>query len=213
MATFLRPLSYRYQWLYDSIARTAALTVGGEKRFRPLALNDLTITPDTRILDLCCGSGQTTRFLTDYSNEVTGQVTGLDASPLSIQRAKHNVPTATFVKGWAEDMPLENASFDLVHTSAAMHEMEPAQRRDIFQEVWRVLVPGGTFAMIDFHQPQNPIYWPGLATFLWLFETHTAWELLQTDVAAELRAIGFDCPDPKLYAGGSLQVIQAKKSG
>lgn len=207
MATFLRPLSYRYQWLYDSISRTAALTVGGERRFRTLALADLAIAADTRILDLCCGSGQTTRFLTDYSQ----QVTGLDASPRSIQRAKHNVPAASFVEGWAEAMPLPDASVDLVHTSAAMHEMEPDQRRQIFQEVWRVLVPGGTFALIDFHKPQNPIFWPGLATFLWLFETHTAWDLLNTNIASELRAIGFTSPEPRLHAGGSLQVIQAQK--
>jgi demethylmenaquinone methyltransferase/2-methoxy-6-polyprenyl-1,4-benzoquinol methylase len=207
MATFLRPLSYRYQWLYDAISRTAALTVGGERRFRHLALDDLTITPDMAVLDLCCGSGQTTRFLVDYSR----QVTGLDASPLSIKRAEQNVPAAKFVEGWAEDMPLPDNSFDIVHTSVAMHEMEPDQRRQIFQEVLRVLKPGGTFTMVDFHKPQNPLFWPGIASFLWLFETHTAWQLLETDIPAELRLIGFRCDGPKLYAGGSVQVVQAQK--
>jgi len=31
-------LGYRYQWLYDLISRLAALSVGGEARFRQLAL-------------------------------------------------------------------------------------------------------------------------------------------------------------------------------
>lgn len=207
MATFLRPLSYRYQWLYDSISRTAALAVGGEHRFRHLALQDLVLTPETQILDLCCGSGQTTQFLVTSG----ASVTGLDASPRSIQRAKGNVPQATFVEGWAEEMPLGDRSFDLVHTSAAMHEMAIDQRQRIFAEAFRVLKPGGTFALVDFHRPTNPIFWPGLALFLWLFETETAWQLLQTDLATALTQVGFHNTQPHLYAGGSLQVIQAHK--
>ncbi|AKV71202.1 SAM-dependent methyltransferase [Microcystis panniformis FACHB-1757] len=41
LATILRPLSYQYQWLYDGISRLAALAVGGETRFRQLALEGL----------------------------------------------------------------------------------------------------------------------------------------------------------------------------
>ena len=62
MATFLRSLSYQHQWLYDAISRLAALGVGGEKRFRQLALENIAINKDTKILDLCCGAGQTTQF-------------------------------------------------------------------------------------------------------------------------------------------------------
>lgn len=58
MVTILRDWSYRYQWLYDAIARLAALSVGGESRFRQLALQGLTIHPETQVLELCCGSGQ-----------------------------------------------------------------------------------------------------------------------------------------------------------
>ncbi|HEY9735891.1 MAG TPA: class I SAM-dependent methyltransferase, partial [Trichocoleus sp.] len=128
MATFLRPLSYRYQWLYDTISRTAALAVGGEKRFRHLALEGLQIGANTKVLDVCCGSGQTTQFLVESSQ----QVTGLDASPKSVARAQQNVPKAEFVEAWAENMPFADGTFDLVHSSAAMHEMEPQQRKEIF---------------------------------------------------------------------------------
>lgn len=207
MATFLRPLSYRHQWLYDGISRTAALTVGGERRFRTLALEGLAIAPDSTVLDLCCGSGQTTRFWVNHSQNVTG----LDASPLSIRRAQGNVPQATFVEGWAEAMPLADNQFDIVHSSAAIHEMEPGQRQQIFTEVFRVLRPAGILTMVDFHAPSNPVFWPGLAMFLWLFETHTAWAMLEADMPQELQKIGFQDVVVRLYAGGSLQVIQAQK--
>jgi ubiquinone/menaquinone biosynthesis C-methylase UbiE len=207
MASFLRPLSYRHQWLYDTISRTAALSVGGERRFRSLALKGLTLTPETQVLDLCCGSGQTTRFLVEKS----AQVTGLDASPRSLARAQQNVPQASYVQAWAEEMLLADASFDLVHSSAALHEMQPEQLQQILNEVYRVLRPGGVFVCVDFHRPTNPLFWPGLASFLWLFETETAWQLLDTDLPQALSQAGFKPTIPQLYAGGSLQVIQARK--
>jgi demethylmenaquinone methyltransferase/2-methoxy-6-polyprenyl-1,4-benzoquinol methylase len=207
MATIFRDLSYRYQWLYDGISRLAAVTVGGEPRFRQLALQNLKLQSDTQILDLCCGSGQVTRFLVNFSENVTG----LDASPLSIQRAQKNVPNATYIKAFAENMPFADNLFDVVHTSAALHEMQSEQLPKIIKEVYRVLKPGGVFTLVDFHSPTNPIFWPGLAVFFWLFETQTAWELLKTDLPGLLRDYGFDVGEPSLYAGGSLQVIQGRK--
>jgi demethylmenaquinone methyltransferase/2-methoxy-6-polyprenyl-1,4-benzoquinol methylase len=207
MATILRDWSYRYQWLYDGISRLAALSIGGEGRFRQLALQGLTINSDTQVLDLCCGSGQATQFLVKFSQNVTG----LDASPLSLRRARQNVPTASYVEAFAEDMPFADHLFDVVHTSTALHEMQPEQLRKIIQEVYRVLKPGGVFTLVDFHTPTNPIFWPGITLFLLLFETETAWQLLKTDLALLLRETGFDVSEPTLYAGGSLQVIQAKK--
>ncbi|MEB3218476.1 MAG: class I SAM-dependent methyltransferase [Nostocales cyanobacterium 94392] len=207
MATILRDFSYRYQWFYDGISRLAALSVGGESRFRQLALQGLTIHSDSKVLDLCCGSGQTTQFLVKLSHNVTG----LDASPLSIKRAQKNVPQAQYVEAFAQDIPFTDNNFDIVHTSVALHEMESQQLRLILKEVYRVLQPGGVFTLIDFHQPTLPIFIPGLWIFFWLFETQTAWELLKTDLAQLLRETGFQVDQPLLYAGGSLQVIQGIK--
>ncbi len=187
MATFLRPLSYKYQGLYDTISGLGALSVGGEKRFRNLALQGLTINKDTLVLDMCCGSGQTTQFLVQSSQ----QVTGLDISPLSLERAAQNVPQANYVEANAEDMPFPDQYFDLVHTSVALHEMTSEELQEIITEVYRVLKPGGIFAFIDLHKPTNPLFWPGLAIFMWLFETDTAWQLIETDLIAELEKAGF----------------------
>ncbi|MEH1916747.1 class I SAM-dependent methyltransferase [Nostoc sp.] len=207
MATILRDWSYRYQWLYDGISRLAALSVGGEARFRQLALQGLTIHSDSQVLDLCCGSGQTTEFLVKTSQNVTG----LDASPKSLQRARLNVPQASYIEAFAEEMPFADNLFDVVHTSVALHEMQPQQLRKIINEVYRVLKPGGVFTLVDFHAPTNPIFWPGISVFLLLFETETAWELLKTDLAELLAKTGFAVIKSTLYAGGSLQVIQASK--
>ena len=208
VATILRQWSYRYPWLYDAIAFVASVSVGGERRFRNLPLAALDLELGTRVLDMCCGSGQSTRFLVRASERVTG----LDVSPKAIARAKCKVPQAAYVEGLAEKMPLPDASFEVVHTCAALHEMDPMQLRQIFQEVERVLVPGGTFVFADFHAPSNPLYRPAIALFLWLFETETAWQWLRADVGNLLADAGFTVEPPKYYAGGSLQVVRAKKA-
>ncbi len=208
MATILRDLSYRYQWLYDSVSWLAALSVGGEGRFRRLALEGLEIQPEMQVLDLCCGSGQATQILVERSHNVTG----LDASPFAIKRAQQNVPQAQYVEAFAESMPFPDQQFDLVHTSAALHEMQPDQLHQILQEVNRVLKPGGIFCLVDFHAPSNPLFLPGVYLFLYLFETETAWKLLETNLGELLSAIGFQIKRSDLYAGGSLQAIQAQKS-
>lgn len=207
MATILRDWSYRYQWLYDAFSRLAALSVGGEARFRQLALQGLKINLETKVLDLCCGSGQATQVLVQYSQDVTG----LDASPLSLKRARQNVPQAQYIEAFAEEMPFPDNHFDLVHTSAALHEMESSQLRQILKEIYRVVKPGGVFTLVDFHTPTNPLFWPGLSLFLVLFETETAWQLLKTDLAELLVEMGFKVRERTLYAGGSLQLIQVKK--
>jgi demethylmenaquinone methyltransferase/2-methoxy-6-polyprenyl-1,4-benzoquinol methylase len=208
MGTILRTWSYQYQWLYDGISKVAAIAVGGEARFRRLALMGLSIDPHAKVLDLCCGSGQVTGILLEYADDVTG----LDLSPLSLSRSRRNVPQAKYVEALAEEMPFADGEFDLVHTSAAMHEMTRSQLHQIFTQVYRVLKPGGTFTMVDFHRPTNPLFVPSLTIFFWLFETESAWQLIATDLVQMLRDVGFSLdPHPRLYAGGSLQVIQARK--
>lgn len=207
LATILRTWSYQYPWLYQFISSVATLAVGGERKFHQLPLQGIAVKADGKILDLCCGGGQATQFLVQLSEDVTG----LDASPKALQRAARAVPQAQYIEGLAEQMPLADATFDLVHTSAALHEMTAPQRQQILQEVYRVLKPGGTFALIDFHQPTNPCFWPPIAAFLWLFETETAWQLLSVNLLEDLASVGFQDCQQSLYAGGSLQVIQAKK--
>lgn len=207
MATILRQWSYEYPWLYDGINRLVALTVGGEPRFRQLALEPIDWTMESSVLDLCCGGGQATRYLVQRS----AHVIGLDASQIAIERAKQNVPEALYVQGWAEAMPFEDEQFDIVHASAALHEMRPVQLWKILQEVYRVLKPGGILTLIDFHEPFNFWYEPLLYLFLWLFETETARQFIKTNLPDLLETIGFRDSEQFLYAGGSLQVVRTRK--
>lgn len=207
MATILRDWSYRYPWLYQSIAQTMALLVGGNARLRRLPWQGLQIGPHDPVLDLCCGRGEATGFLLECSD----QVVGLDASPNALDRARQDHPQAEYVEALAQQMPFEDERFAWVHTSLALHELQPQVLTDTLREIYRVLKPGGIFMTVDFHRPRIPLMWPGLALFLWIFETETAWNLLQEDLPQRLQAIGFSQCHQRFEAGGSLQVIQAHK--
>ena len=207
MATIFRTLSYKYQWLYNGISKLAAISVGGESRFRHLPLVGLEIKSNTKVLDLCCGAGQTTAILSQYSSDVTG----LDISPVALTRAASRVPHAKLIEAQAQDMPLLDNSFDLIHTSVALHEMNLLELESIFKEVYRILKPGGIFTFVDFHQPTNWLFWPPLAIFLWLFETETAWKLIFMNLVEMSESVGFKLYKQNLYAGASLQVVQLQK--
>jgi len=91
-----------------------------------------------------------------------------------------------------------------------MHFMRSAQLPQIFQEVYRAIEHGGLFILVDFHLT-NPVVWALLAVFWWLFETDTDLRSLLTEVGGRSYNSEED-RQPKLYAGGNIQVIQVQKS-
>lgn len=207
MATILRDWSFRYPPFYEAIANITALLAGGDRRFRRVTWDGLHLPTDSQVLDLCCGSGGATRYLVqDFA-----QVTALDASAVGLHRVAQKAPSAQCVQAFAESMPFEDNRFDLVHTSMAMHEMDAEQLRAILREVLRVLRPGGILALIDFHTPTQRLLWPGLAVFLWVFETQTAWQLLKLDLSQVLVETGFQAIQTEYLSGGSLQIVRGHK--
>ena len=41
MTSFLRPLAYRYRWIYDAVTAISSLSVGGVDRLRRLGVDAL----------------------------------------------------------------------------------------------------------------------------------------------------------------------------
>ena len=78
MTSFLRPLAYRYRWIYDTVTAVSSISVGGVERLRGLGVDALRsrLQPSAAVLDLCCGSGEAAAPWLDAGF----QVTGLDVS-------------------------------------------------------------------------------------------------------------------------------------
>ena len=96
------------------------------------------ITPDTRVLELACGTGQFTLPLAPRA----GSWEATDFSPNMIGEArKRNIPGARFSVQDATDLPYGDGSFDLVLIANALHIMPEPEKA--LSEIRRVLTPSG----------------------------------------------------------------------
>ncbi len=146
-----------------------------------------------RILDIGCSVGMSTRALQAVYPQA--QVTGLDLSPYFLAIAQLQPSTISWVHAPAESTGLPDRSFDLVSMSLVCHELPQDATRQIFREVYRLLAPGGTFAIMDMN-PQSEVYRkmpPFILTLLKSTEPYLD-EYFSLDIGEALQATGFTAP-------------------
>ena len=208
MTSFLRPLAYRYRWIYDTVTAVSSLSVGGVAQLRNLGLDALRnrLKPGAAVLDLCCGSGEAAApwITAGFS------VTGLDIAPRALDLAAIRQPRLQRVEGLAEDPPLPSESFAAIQLSVALHEFPRAEREQVLRSCLRLLQPGGWLVLVDLH-PAGPWLRLPQQLFCALFETDTAIAMLEDDLVAQLNQLGFSSVDQELLAGKALQRITARK--
>lgn len=104
-----------------------------------------------RILELGTSSGHYTAALADVFPDA--EITGIDPSPRMLEQARRvgNERGAAWqlLVGIGEDTGLPDASFDLVSAYAIHHEIPPRIAREMFDEIYRLLEPGGDFVIAD----------------------------------------------------------------
>ncbi|HHP7229711.1 MAG TPA: class I SAM-dependent methyltransferase [Xenococcaceae cyanobacterium] len=112
--------------------------------------------PDTitKILDIGCSVGVSTLALHHYyqAKQTTAiETTGLDLSPymLTVAQVKDIKQEIKWVHQNAEDPKFAADSFDLVTLQFVAHELPRNATQAIFQEVFRILRPGGIIAITD----------------------------------------------------------------
>ena len=208
MTSFLRPLAYRYRWIYDAVTAVSSLSVGGVDRLRALGLDALQaqLKPGAAVLDLCCGSGEAAApwLAAGYA------VTGLDVSPRALDLAAQRHPSLERVEGLAEEPPLANASFSAIQLSVALHEFPRNDRERVLRSALRLLEPGGWLVVVDLH-PAGPWLKLPQQLFCALFETDTASAMLEDDLPSQLEQLGFSSVSQELLAGRALQRITATR--
>jgi ubiquinone/menaquinone biosynthesis C-methylase UbiE len=208
MRSPLRQFAYRQRWLYDAVTAVSSLSVGGVRRLRSLGLEALAtrMQPGATVLDLCCGSGEAAAPWLARGDAVTG----LDVSPQALNLAAARHPTLQRVEGLAEDPPLNEAQFDAIQISLALHEFTRLEREKVLQRALTLLRPGGWLVIIDLHPAGPWLRWPQ-QLFCALFETETALALLQDDLPAQLGHLGFAAVEQERLAGDALQRIVAQR--
>ena len=94
-----------------------------------------------KALDLCCGHGNVSKALLNRGCEVVG----IDFSPAMLAFARRRASNATFIEADAQDLPFDDAEFDVVVSNLGICHV-PDQPRAV-AEARRVLRPSGKFAM------------------------------------------------------------------
>ena len=208
MTSFLRPLAYRYRWIYDTVTAVSSLSVGGVDRLRSLGLEALRphLKPGAAVLDLCCGSGEAAAPWLAAGDTVTG----LDISPRALELAAQRHPDLKRVEGLAENPPLADSSFSAIQMSVALHEFPRSDRERVLRSVLRLLEPGGWLVLVDLH-PAGPWLKLPQQLFCALFETDTATAMLEDDLRTQLEQLGFSGVNQELLAGRALQRITATR--
>jgi SAM-dependent methyltransferase len=156
----------------------------------PTALIDL--QPGQTVLDLGSGGGIDV-LLSAKRVGPTGKVYGLDMTDEMLALARENQRKAgatnvEFLKGTIESIPLPDASVDVIISNCVINLS--VDKDAVLREAFRVLKPGGRFAVSDVViRGEVP---PEIRRSLELWVGCVAGALQEGDYAAKLKAAGFD---------------------
>lgn len=114
-------------------------------------------SPDARVLDLCCGTGDLAFAL---SRRGKARVVGADFAHSMLVRARQKARpapergsehAAVFLEADALRLPFGDSIFDLITTAFGFRNL--ANYEAGLREIRRVLKPGGTAAILEFTEP------------------------------------------------------------
>ena len=115
--------------------------------------------PDSRVLDLCCGTGDMTFALERESASSGGRLVGADFSHAMLERARMKSAAGKdrvfpeWVEADALNLPFPTAHFDLVTSAFGFRNL--ADYDAGLREIARVLRPGGECGILDFGEPKG----------------------------------------------------------
>ena len=113
--------------------------------------------PVGRALDAACGTGRHAGHLGAAGHDVVG----VDATEAMLEVARSSHPEIEFRRGRLEDLPVDDASVDLVVSGLAV--CHAPDLRPVLCEFARVLRPGGTCIIADPHP--TTVHFGGVAGF------------------------------------------------
>jgi ArsR family transcriptional regulator len=144
----LRKRQDKMRSFFDSVAGRLGKDYVPGKSWKSLAEALLRLMPPMVIADLGAGEGAFALLLAERAKKVIA----VDSSAKMIevgreQALRHEVGNLEFRLGDMEEIPIDDASVDLVFFSQSLHHaLHP---ESALKEAWRILVPGGRLVILD----------------------------------------------------------------
>jgi demethylmenaquinone methyltransferase / 2-methoxy-6-polyprenyl-1,4-benzoquinol methylase len=136
----------RYDLLND------LLSLGLDRRWRRRAAGAIRVHPRDRVLDLGCGTGRLGMAVSSRA-----RVVGVDVSFGMLSRARRDSGGALrLVQGSAFRLPFADEAFAAAVSGFVLRNLNDLGAA--FEELFRVLAPGATIALIDATEPANPYF-------------------------------------------------------
>lgn len=133
--------------LYDPFTRL----IGIEPAHRALA-EQAELESAERVLEIGCGTGNLALLVKRMRPQL--EVVGLDPDPKALARAgrkaRRREVALKLDRGFADELPYPDGSFDRVLSSLMFHHLEADLRTASLRQALRVLRPGGSLHLMDF---------------------------------------------------------------
>jgi demethylmenaquinone methyltransferase/2-methoxy-6-polyprenyl-1,4-benzoquinol methylase len=119
------------------------------------------VSPGTRALDLCCGTGDISFALAQRGAETTGLDFSQQMLEVAADRSRNKNPQSAirnpqFIQGDAQQISFPENSFDIVTVGYGLRNLTSWQRG--VDEMFRVAKPGARLIVLDFGKPANALW-------------------------------------------------------
>jgi demethylmenaquinone methyltransferase/2-methoxy-6-polyprenyl-1,4-benzoquinol methylase len=153
--------------LYDNIFGyyeivNSLLTFGLDRYWRfktAKLLKTVNSSPNPKILDICCGTGDFTFLLSKifYNSSITA--CDLNENMLAKAKNKDKFKKINFLLSNCSDLPFQDETFDIITISFATRNIavDKESFAKTLKEILRVLRKGGIFISLETTQPENYI--------------------------------------------------------
>ena len=132
------------------------LSFGIDRSWRKKLVNAIAGSHPKKILDLATGTGDLAISLSSLNPEM---ITGIDLAEKMLEIGRNKIKSnglsdkIKLKKGDSESLEFESNSFDAVTVAFGIRNFENLNAG--LSEAYRVLKPGGTFAILEFSKPEK----------------------------------------------------------
>lgn len=122
------------------------ISFGTHKLIKKIAIKTLKIEPHSKVLDLCCGTGDIGAIIKKL--EPSCDVIGVDFSEQMLEIARRKNPNITYWLANATDLKFEKNSFDYIVMGFGLRNIP--EKNKAIEQIYKTLKINGSFLHLDF---------------------------------------------------------------